>query len=69
MNAVLPGTIETEMSKDYFADPDFVASVQAAIPWGLGVRRTWPTRWNSCFPTGRVGLPGGTGRGRRSLCQ
>jgi len=36
VNAVLPGTIETEMSKDYFADPDFVASVRAVHPLGLG---------------------------------
>ena len=36
VNAVLPGTIETEMSKDYFADPDFVASVQAIHPLGFG---------------------------------
>jgi len=26
-------TIETEMSRDYFADPDFVASIQPSIPW------------------------------------
>jgi len=36
VNAVLPGTIETEMSQDYFADPDFVASVRAVHPLGLG---------------------------------
>jgi NAD(P)-dependent dehydrogenase (short-subunit alcohol dehydrogenase family) len=36
VNAVLPGTIETEMSRDYFADPDFVASIQAIHPLGLG---------------------------------
>jgi NAD(P)-dependent dehydrogenase (short-subunit alcohol dehydrogenase family) len=36
VNAVLPGTIETEMSKDYFADPDFVESVRAVHPLGFG---------------------------------
>ena len=36
VNAILPGTIETEMSKGYFADPDFVVSVQAVHPLGFG---------------------------------
>ena len=36
VNAVLPGTVETEMSKEYFADPEYVASVQAVHPLGFG---------------------------------
>jgi NAD(P)-dependent dehydrogenase (short-subunit alcohol dehydrogenase family) len=36
VNAVLPGTVETEMSKDYFTDPDFVTSVRSIHPLGFG---------------------------------
>lgn len=36
VNAVLPGDVETEMSKDYFANPEFVASMKAMHPLGLG---------------------------------
>jgi len=36
VNAVLPGTIETEMNKEHFADPDFVTSMRAVHPLGLG---------------------------------
>jgi NAD(P)-dependent dehydrogenase (short-subunit alcohol dehydrogenase family) len=36
VNAVLPGTIETEMNKEHFADPDFVTSIQAIHPLGFG---------------------------------
>ena len=58
VNAVLPGTIETEMGKDYFADPTSWRRVQAIHPLGLGVRKTSPMRWNSCLRTRHVGLPG-----------
>ena len=36
VNSVLPGVIGTEMNKQHFANPDFVASLQAAHPLGLG---------------------------------
>jgi NAD(P)-dependent dehydrogenase (short-subunit alcohol dehydrogenase family) len=36
VNAVLPGIVETEMTKQYFAKPDFMAAVQATYPLGLG---------------------------------
>jgi NAD(P)-dependent dehydrogenase (short-subunit alcohol dehydrogenase family) len=36
VNAVLPGTIETEMNRDHFANADFAASVQAIHPLGFG---------------------------------
>jgi NAD(P)-dependent dehydrogenase (short-subunit alcohol dehydrogenase family) len=36
VNAVLPGIIETEMNKDHFANPDFVAFVRATQPLGFG---------------------------------
>ncbi len=36
VNAVLPADIETEMSKEYFANPEFVASMKAIHPLGLG---------------------------------
>jgi NAD(P)-dependent dehydrogenase (short-subunit alcohol dehydrogenase family) len=36
VNAVLPGTIETEMNKEHFANPDFVASMRAIHPVGFG---------------------------------
>lgn len=36
VNSVLPGVIGTEMNKEHFANPDFVASMQAAHPLGLG---------------------------------
>jgi NAD(P)-dependent dehydrogenase (short-subunit alcohol dehydrogenase family) len=36
VNAVLPGIVETELTKQYFARPDFMASVQANYPLGLG---------------------------------
>ncbi|HEY3932945.1 MAG TPA: SDR family oxidoreductase [Verrucomicrobiae bacterium] len=36
VNAVLPGTIETEMNKEHFANPDFVASMRAIHPLGFG---------------------------------
>jgi NAD(P)-dependent dehydrogenase (short-subunit alcohol dehydrogenase family) len=36
VNAVLPGTIETEMNRHHFANPDFVASVQSLHPLGAG---------------------------------
>jgi NAD(P)-dependent dehydrogenase (short-subunit alcohol dehydrogenase family) len=36
VNAVLPGTIETEMNKEHFANPDFVASMKAIHPLGFG---------------------------------
>jgi len=36
VNAVLPGTIETEMNKSHFAEPEFVQAMQAIHPLGLG---------------------------------
>jgi len=36
VNAVLPGTIETEMNREHFANADFVASVQSLHPLGVG---------------------------------
>ena len=36
VNAVLPGIIGTEMNTDHFANPEFVASVKATHPLGLG---------------------------------
>jgi NAD(P)-dependent dehydrogenase (short-subunit alcohol dehydrogenase family) len=36
VNAVLPGIIGTEMNREHFADPDFVAFVQATHPLGFG---------------------------------
>ena len=36
VNSVLPGVVGTEMNKQHFANPDFVASLQAAHPLGLG---------------------------------
>jgi NAD(P)-dependent dehydrogenase (short-subunit alcohol dehydrogenase family) len=36
VNAVLPGIIETEMNKDHFANPEFVAFVRATQPLGFG---------------------------------
>jgi NAD(P)-dependent dehydrogenase (short-subunit alcohol dehydrogenase family) len=36
INAVLPGIIETEMNKEHFANPDFIASMRATHPLGLG---------------------------------
>ncbi len=36
VNSVLPGVVGTEMNKEHFADPDFVASLQATHPLGLG---------------------------------
>jgi NAD(P)-dependent dehydrogenase (short-subunit alcohol dehydrogenase family) len=36
VNAVLPGIVETEMNKDHFANPDFVAFVRATQPLGFG---------------------------------
>jgi NAD(P)-dependent dehydrogenase (short-subunit alcohol dehydrogenase family) len=36
VNAVLPGTIETEMNREHFTNPEFVASVQSLHPLGAG---------------------------------
>ena len=36
VNAVLPGTIETEMNREHFANADFLASVQSLHPLGVG---------------------------------
>jgi NAD(P)-dependent dehydrogenase (short-subunit alcohol dehydrogenase family) len=36
VNAVLPGTIETEMNKSHFGEPEFVQAMQAIHPLGLG---------------------------------
>jgi NAD(P)-dependent dehydrogenase (short-subunit alcohol dehydrogenase family) len=36
VNAVLPGIVGTEMNREHFANPDFVAAVQASHPLGLG---------------------------------
>jgi NAD(P)-dependent dehydrogenase (short-subunit alcohol dehydrogenase family) len=36
VNAVLPGTIETEMNKEHFADPAFAVSMRAIHPLGFG---------------------------------
>jgi len=36
VNAVLPGTIETELNQEHFADPNFVASMKAIHPLGFG---------------------------------
>jgi NAD(P)-dependent dehydrogenase (short-subunit alcohol dehydrogenase family) len=36
VNAVLPGTVGTGMNTELFADPNFVASTEAAHPLGLG---------------------------------
>ena len=36
VNAVLPGTIETEMNKSHFAEAEFVQAMQAIHPLGLG---------------------------------
>jgi NAD(P)-dependent dehydrogenase (short-subunit alcohol dehydrogenase family) len=36
VNAVLPGIIGTEMNKEHFADPEFVAFVRATHPLGFG---------------------------------
>ncbi len=36
VNSVLPGIVGTEMNKDHFANPEFVAAVQASHPLGLG---------------------------------
>jgi len=36
VNSVLPGIIGTEMNTDHFANPEFVASVKATHPLGLG---------------------------------
>ena len=36
VNAVLPGTVETEMNRDHFANADFAASMQAIHPLGFG---------------------------------
>jgi len=36
VNSVLPGVVGTEMNRQHFANPDFVASLQAAHPLGLG---------------------------------
>jgi len=36
VNAVLPGIVGTEMNRENFANPEFVAHVQATHPLGLG---------------------------------
>ena len=36
VNSILPGIVGTEMNKDYFANPEFVAAIQASHPLGLG---------------------------------
>jgi len=36
VNSVLPGVVGTEMNRQHFANPDFVAALQAAHPLGLG---------------------------------
>ncbi|MGA2243186.1 MAG: SDR family oxidoreductase [Verrucomicrobiota bacterium] len=36
VNAVLPGIVGTEMNRENFANPEFVASVRATHPLGLG---------------------------------
>lgn len=36
VNAVLPGTVETGMTKQLFTNPDFVSSLQANYPLGVG---------------------------------
>lgn len=36
VNTVLPGIIETEMNKEHFANPDFVAFVRDTQPLGFG---------------------------------
>jgi NAD(P)-dependent dehydrogenase (short-subunit alcohol dehydrogenase family) len=36
VNAILPGIVGTEMSQEYFANPEFVAFVEATHPLGLG---------------------------------
>jgi NAD(P)-dependent dehydrogenase (short-subunit alcohol dehydrogenase family) len=36
VNAVLPGIVGTEMNTDHFKNTDFVASVKATHPLGLG---------------------------------
>lgn len=36
VNSVLPGVVGTEMNQAHFAKPDFVATLQAAHPLGLG---------------------------------
>jgi NAD(P)-dependent dehydrogenase (short-subunit alcohol dehydrogenase family) len=36
VNAVLPSIIETEMTREYFDNPDFLAATQAIHPLGLG---------------------------------
>ena len=36
VNSVLPSIIETEMTAEHFADPDFAASIRATHPLGLG---------------------------------
>ncbi|MGD0088161.1 MAG: SDR family oxidoreductase [Verrucomicrobiota bacterium] len=36
VNSVLPGIVETGMTKQYFTNPDFLAAVQATYPLGFG---------------------------------
>lgn len=36
VNSVLPGVVETGMTKELFTNPDFVSSVRANYPLGLG---------------------------------
>jgi NAD(P)-dependent dehydrogenase (short-subunit alcohol dehydrogenase family) len=36
VNSVLPGIVGTEMNREHFANPDFVAALQATHPLGLG---------------------------------
>lgn len=36
VNCVLPGIVGTEMNQEHFANPDFVESVRASHPLGLG---------------------------------
>ena len=36
VNCVLPGIVGTEMNREHFANPDFVAALQATHPLGLG---------------------------------
>lgn len=55
VNAVLPGTIETEMNHEHFANADFARSMQAIHPLGLG-RTTWLMPLNFCLRIMRAGL-------------
>lgn len=36
VNSILPGIVETGMTKQYFTNPEFLASVQATYPLGFG---------------------------------